>query len=54
MKDHRSQQKAYAFGAPVNGSCETSRLAREMESQIQVQKVLEDVAGYTSNGLLSH
>ena len=52
MEDHGGQQETYSLGATVNGTSQTTRLARQMEALIQPQKVLVHSAGDGANGLL--
>lgn len=54
MKDHRRQQEAYALGAPIDSSRKTSSLSREMEIQVQLEQMIEDIAGNTTDGLLGY
>jgi len=54
VEDHGRQQEADTLGSTVNGSSQTTRLARQMEALVQSQQMLVDLACYFSNGLLGY
>ena len=53
MEDHRCQQEADTLGTPIDGSCQASSLARQMEAEVELQEVLVDAACHFANGFLS-
>lgn len=54
MEDHRCQQEAYAFGASIDSPCETSSLSREVEVQVQLEKMLKNIASHTTDSFLGY
>jgi hypothetical protein len=52
VEDHRGQKEAYSFRTTIDGSRQATSLAGEVKVQIELHKVLEDVAGDLANGLL--
>jgi hypothetical protein len=52
MEHHGCQQEADTFRSTINGACETTCLAREMEVEIQSEKVVKDIPGNSANSLL--
>lgn len=54
MEDHRRQQETDALGTPVNGPREASGLSGQVEVEIQLEKVVKDIASHTANSLLGH
>jgi len=54
MEDHGREQEADALGTAVNSTRQTSRLARQMEAQAELQQMLVHAAGNLANGFLGH
>lgn len=54
MEYHRRQQEADTFGTSIQSSRQASRLSRQMEVQVELQQMLIDIAGYTSDRFLGY
>lgn len=52
MEDHRGQQEADTLGSTVDCASQATSLAGEMEIQVESKKVVKDILGHFSNGLL--
>lgn len=53
MEDHRSQEEADAFGTTIDGSGQTTSLARQMKLEVKSEKVFKDARCNTTDCLLS-
>lgn len=54
VEDHRGKKEADALGTAVNGSGQTSSLARKVKVQVKLQKVLIDTASDSADGFLGN
>lgn len=54
MKDHRRQEEADTLGTPVQSSGQPSRLAGQMEIEVELQQMFKDTTRDPSYRLLSH
>ena len=54
VKDHGRQQEADTLCSSIDSSCQTTGLPRQVEVQVQLEQMVEDGGGNTTDGFLSH